>query len=64
MYLGLNAAQNATIKTLAKTMEVEKLESYDRYSIVSLAIIFFAFHVIFGIYLYLTVSNGINFICI
>ncbi|KAJ8316950.1 hypothetical protein KUTeg_004854 [Tegillarca granosa] len=47
-------AQNATIKTLAKTMEVEQLESYDRYSIVSLAIIFFAFHLIFGIYLFLT----------
>lgn len=57
MYLGLNAAQNATIKTLAKTMEVEQLESYDRYSIVSLAIIFFAFHLIFGIYLFLTSSK-------
>jgi hypothetical protein len=57
MFLGLIAAQNAAIKYLASLYPSSEVNLYDRYSIIGLTILFFFFHIIFGLYISATVSK-------
>lgn len=57
IFLALNATQNAAVKYLASIYPVSEVTLYDRYSIIGLFIIFLFFHIIFGIYIIVTVSK-------
>ena len=62
IFLALNATQNATMKSLATKFQMKEVRIYDRNSIACLAAIFTFFHIIFGIYIAVTVRNTINFL--
>ncbi|XP_060066537.1 gamma-aminobutyric acid receptor subunit beta-3-like [Ylistrum balloti] len=57
MFLTLHAAQNACIKALTRFSTADQVTMYDSYSMISLGVIFLMFHIIFGVYLYLTATK-------
>ena len=60
IFLALNATQNAAMKSLATKFQMKEVRIYDQNSIACLAVIFTFFHVIFGIYIAVTVRNTNN----
>lgn len=56
IFLGLQAAQNASMNVLARYMETKEVQYYDKCSMVLMGIILFVFHVIFAGFIYRTVN--------
>ncbi|KAK6185720.1 hypothetical protein SNE40_007893 [Patella caerulea] len=54
VFLGLQIAENAVMAGLCKIMSKTEVYEWDRYAIVSLAIVLFLFHIMFMIHIYLT----------
>lgn len=56
IFLGLQAAQNATMNALSHFMVKEEVQYYDKWSMVLMAVILIVFHIFFALFIYRTVS--------
>ena len=62
IFLGIQAAQNSCMNAFTHFMDAEEVKFYDRWSMVGLAGLLVVFHIIFGCYIYKTVSITISVI--
>ena len=58
IFLGLQAAQNATMNALGHFMIKEQVQYYDKWSMVLMAVVLIVFHIFFALFIYRTVSNS------
>lgn len=56
IFLGLQAAQNATMTALSHFMDDSEVDYFDKWSMVTMAMLLIIFHAIFAAFIYRTVS--------
>lgn len=56
IFLGLQAAQNATMTALSHFMDDSEVDYFDKWSMVAMAMLLIIFHAIFAAFIYRTVS--------
>ena len=59
IFLGMQAVQNSVMNAFTHFMGPEDVKFYDRWSMVSVAGVLVLFHLIFGYYIYKTVSRNL-----
>ncbi|XP_060553405.1 gamma-aminobutyric acid receptor subunit beta-like isoform X2 [Ruditapes philippinarum] len=57
IFLGLQAAQNATMNALGHFLIKEQVQYYDKWSMVLMAIVLIVFHILFALFIYRTASK-------